>query len=83
MDHKWGFAINFDYFAEQFFLIFIQFLFRLLQSIILENKGTQQNTSFVHNNQWSEWSLVKTQPEITCSKLTIETLEQGMKYVQS
>ena len=23
------------------------------------------------------------QPAITCSKLTIETLEQGMKYVQS
>ena len=22
------------------------------------------------------------QPKITCSKLTIETLEQGMKYVQ-
>ena len=24
-----------------------------------------------------------TQPSFTCSKLTIETLEQGMKYVQS
>ena len=24
-----------------------------------------------------------TQPVNTCSKLTIETLEQGMKYVQS
>ena len=24
-----------------------------------------------------------TQPEITCSKLTIETLKQGVKYVQS
>ena len=24
-----------------------------------------------------------TQPEITCSKLTVETLEQGVKYVQS
>ena len=24
-----------------------------------------------------------TQPVITCSKLTIETLEQGVKYVQS
>ena len=23
------------------------------------------------------------QPAITCSKLTIETLEQGLKYVQS
>ena len=27
--------------------------------------------------------LATTQPAITCSKLTIETLEQGVKYVQS
>ena len=27
--------------------------------------------------------LIQTQPAITCSKLTIETLEQGVKYVQS
>ena len=27
--------------------------------------------------------LVATKPAITCSKLTIETLEQGVKYVQS
>ena len=26
---------------------------------------------------------VLSQPAITCSKLTIETLEQGVKYVQS
>ena len=26
---------------------------------------------------------VNTQPTIICSKLTIETLEQGMKYVQN
>ena len=26
--------------------------------------------------------LKRTQPAITCSKLTIETLEQGVKYVQ-
>ena len=25
----------------------------------------------------------QTQPPFTCSKLTIETLEQGVKYVQS
>ena len=37
-----------------------------------------------------EWSNLddkardcKTQPAFTCSKLTIETLEQGVKYVQS
>ena len=27
--------------------------------------------------------LVNAQPAIACSKLTIETLEQGVKYVQS
>ena len=26
---------------------------------------------------------INTQPEFACSKLTIETLEQGVKYVQS
>ena len=29
------------------------------------------------------WFLGLSQPAITCSKLTIETLEQGVKYVQS
>ena len=28
-------------------------------------------------------NIVHTQPAFTCSKLTIETLEQGVKYVQS
>ena len=27
--------------------------------------------------------FITAQPAITCSKLTIETLEQGVKYVQS
>ena len=30
---------------------------------------------------WNEELI--TQPAITCSKLTIETLEQGVEYVQS
>ena len=29
------------------------------------------------------FKVVSTQPAFTCSKLTIETLEQGVKYVQS
>ena len=29
------------------------------------------------------WILHFSQPAFTCSKLTIETLEQGVKYVQS
>ena len=28
-------------------------------------------------------SVLKTQPAITCSKLTIKLLEHGVKYVQS
>ena len=34
------------------------------------------STSTVYHQHYS-------QPAITCSKLTIETLEQGVKYVQS
>ena len=36
---------------------------------------------FSSNN--CEQILVMTQPAFTCSKLTIETLEQDVKYVQS
>ena len=28
-------------------------------------------------------SATQTQPAFTCSKLTVETLEQGVKYVQN
>ena len=37
------------------------------------------------NLVWKSLLYMKpqTQSEITCSKLTIETLEQGVKYVQS
>ena len=28
-------------------------------------------------------AIIHNQPEITCSKLTMKTLEQGVKYVQS
>ena len=38
-------------------------------------------------NSWHLYAMrlqiVKSQPAFTCSKLTIETLEQGVKYVQS
>ena len=33
--------------------------------------------------KYTSKSCVFSQPTITCSKLTIETLEQGVKYVQS
>ena len=37
----------------------------------------------IHNMQIFRCRHDKTQPAFTCSKLTIETLEQGVKYVQS
>ena len=42
----------------------------------LRLKGFQYDLVFVQ-------SKIETQPAITRSKLTIETLEQGVKYVQS
>ena len=38
---------------------------------------------FVENSYNLKNKTNITQPAITCSKLTIETLEQGVKYVQS
>ena len=47
-------------------------------------------SNFLNNNCKSPMSesvdhvwLTKSQSGFTCSKLTIETLEQGLKYVQS
>ena len=39
--------------------------------------------SLYHRCQTVYIILMPSQPAITCSKLTIETLEQGVKYVQS
>ena len=36
-----------------------------------------------NNSSYIDLCILFTQPAFTCSKLTIETLEQGMKYVQS
>ena len=40
------------------------------------NKGCETNRHTIKKK-------VSAQPAFTCSKLTIETLEQGVKYVQS
>ena len=46
------------------------FINKLLQNILLR-----------YLNNLSKTFVNTTQPAITCSKLTIETLEQGVKYV--
>ena len=40
-------------------------------------------SQITENEAVYEKLMSTTQPAITCSKLTIETLEQGVKYVQS
>ena len=45
---------------------------------VLKNKVRNINDLLLQGNY-----IKQPQPAITCSKLTIETLEQGVKYVQS
>ena len=42
----------------------------------------QTKTTMKYSKEGSR-VFVPSQPAITCSKLTIETLEQGVKYIQS
>ena len=48
-----------------------------------EEKNGRENTYFP-DFHYCEFKLLKhlTQPAFTCSNLTVETLEQGVKYVQ-
>ena len=53
-----------------------------------QSNATEETTKSTFSSLDAEimWALdvaMSTQPAFTCSKLTIETLEQGVKYVQS
>ena len=41
-----------------------------------------QQSVFLRSDSYEERFLINTQSVIACSKLTIETLEQGVKYAQ-
>ena len=47
------------------------------------NKILEYQLAYAENNERLSKSVSCSQTEILCSKLTIETLEQGVKYVQS
>ena len=53
--------------------------FLSLRSILL----VKQYIEFLYLVSADEYPRAFIQPVITCSRLTIETLEQGVKYVQS
>ena len=46
-------------------------------------KNILKTDTFTCSNDQTTYKINHTQPAFTCSKLTIETLEQGVKYVQS
>ena len=66
-------------------LIFISHsYFKLSCRLVTTQLGTcmsQQASSFILDRRLV--LLIVAQPAFTCSKLTIEALEQGVKYVQS
>ena len=47
---------------------------------VSRTKSNNEDRAFFEN---SKWLKAITQSAFTCSKLTIETLDQGVKYVQS
>ena len=51
--------------------------------LILQKQSTLGQIQEEQSTDAYRISLPTAQPAITCSKLTIETLEQGVKYVQS
>ena len=52
--------------------------------ILPQNQGDYQNREGrIKKGADTPLQTLKNQPEITCSELTIETLEQDVKYVQS
>ena len=56
----------------------------LMANVPVIQKKSESIDWFLYNrNIGCYWVKIKTEPTITCSKLTIETLEQGVKYVQS
>ena len=59
----------------------IVLVFLLLTLNVAGNKFVALNSVFFEPIS-CYWSL-STQPAFTCSKLTVEILEQGVKYVQS
>ena len=62
--------------------VHIKFTLHTYTKRFLEFLITHRDFRTTGMNTFSQIIIV-TQPAITCSKLTIETLEQGLKYVQS
>ena len=49
----------------------------------LKDRSNASGFNIYTFNVFERLNIIHTQPAITCSKLAIETLEQGVKYVLS
>ena len=63
--------------------LFVNITLVLLKALLTRDKFVTVRHRNIHSLAIKIFKIEQTQPAITCSKLTIETLEQGVKYVQS
>ena len=61
----------------------VQYFNRVVFSTFQQLKSVAANFSQGANILRIQGANLSSQPAFTCSKLTIETLEEGVKYVQS
>ena len=63
--------------------LFVNITLVLLKALLTRDKFVTVKHRNIQSLAIKIFKIEQTQPAITCSKLTIETLEQGVKYVQS
>ena len=75
-------ALQFDAIVAKVSKLKVRKIFGLISTFLTPILNRVNSMNYVVNNM-NFLEHILTQPAITCSKLTIELLEQGLKYVQS
>ena len=75
-------ALQFDAIVAKVSKLKVRKIFGLISTFLTPILNRVDSMNYVVNNV-NFLEQILTQPAITCSKLTIELLEQGLKYVQS
>ena len=78
--------MNFSFLSLLFFINVVVITFAFVKLGIADDGvsfGAQSSSDVSHKYLFWSRHKIRTQPVFTCSKLTTETLEQGVKYVQS
>ena len=64
-------------------MLTLESFWRNIRKITKEKKLRKVYNTLIPDVSVEGYNFVLTQPAITCSKLTIKTQEQGVKYLQS